>query len=194
LTTTEDEEFAMPQQEHRVIFLVGFMGAGKTSVGRMLAEQLQWRFVDLDDLVVAREGRSVAQIFEEAGESGFRSRESAALQQLLTELRSSGDAVVALGGGALSQPENQAAVERSGFLRIFLDAPVEELFRRCASQDLARPLRKDLSSFRELYLSRLPGYSSGAMHADTTGRSVAQVCDEVRSLLERGKLGVKETD
>src|SRR5207248_7586875 len=101
----------MPRQRHRVILLIGFMGAGKTSVGKLLAEQLHYRFVDLDDLVVAREGRSIAQIFEEAGESGFRSRESAALQQLVSELKSSGNAVVALGGGALSQPENRAALD-----------------------------------------------------------------------------------
>src|SRR5437868_3871670 len=126
----------MPGQRHRVILLVGFMGAGKTSVGRMLAEQLHWRFVDLDDLVVAREGRSIAQIFEEAGESGFRSRESAALRELLSELKSSGDAVVALGGGALSQPANRAAIERSGFKKFFLAAPVEQLFQRCVSQEL----------------------------------------------------------
>lgn len=184
----------MPLQRHRVIFLVGFMGAGKTSVGRMLAEQLHWRFVDLDDLVVAREGRSIAQIFEEAGESGFRSRESAALQQLLNELKSSGNAVVALGGGALSQPENRTAVERSRFPKIFLDAPVEELFQRCASQHLPRPLRKDLSSFRELYFSRQPHYSAGAILLDTGGKPVARVCSEVRSLLEAGTLGLKESD
>src|SRR6266446_3866311 len=65
-------------------------------------------------------------------QSASRSAKSAALQQLLSELTSSGNAVVALGGGALSQPENRAALERSGFPRIFLDAPVEVLFRRCA--------------------------------------------------------------
>src|SRR5438270_7417855 len=101
----------MPRQRHRVVLLVGFMGAGKTSVGRMLAEQLQWRFVDLDDLVVARERRSIAQIFEQAGESGFRSRESAALEYLLGELKSSEGTVVALGGAALSQPANRTAIE-----------------------------------------------------------------------------------
>lgn len=184
----------MPRQRHRVIFLVGFMGAGKTSVGKLLAKRLHRRFVDLDDLVVAREGRSIARIFDEAGESGFRSRESAALQQLLTELKSSGEAVVALGGGALSQPENRAAAQRSGFPKIFLDAPVEELFQRCASQDLARPLRKDLISFRELYLSRLPYYSAAAMRVDTGNKSVAQVCSEVYSLLESSKPGFKESD
>jgi shikimate kinase len=194
LTTTEDEEVAMPQQRHRVIFLVGFMGAGKTTVGRMLAKQLHRRFVDLDDLVVAREGRSIAQIFDEAGESGFRSTENAALHQLLSELKSSGEAVVALGGGALSHPDNRVALERSGFAKIFLDAPIEELFQRCASQDLARPLRKDLSSFRELYFSRLPQYSAAALRVDTANKSVAHVCSEVLALVESGRLGLKESD
>jgi len=193
LTTTEDE-FAMSRQRHRVILLVGFMGAGKTSVGKMLAEQLHGRFVDLDDLVVVQEGRSIAQIFEEAGESGFRSRESAALQQLLSELTSSGNAVVALGGGALSQPENRAALERSGFPRIFLDAPVEVLFRRCASQNLQRPLLKEFSTFRDLYSSRQSHYSSAAFRIETENKSVAEVCNQIRSLLGAETLGTKEND
>jgi shikimate kinase len=182
LTTAEDEEFAMPRQRHRVVFLVGFMGAGKTSVGRMLAEQLHWRFVDLDDLVVAREGRSIAQIFDEAGEAGFRSRESAALHELLSELKSSGEAVVALGGGALSQPGNQAAIKKSGFPSVFLTAPIEQLYERCVSQRLQRPLLKDLDAFRELFLSRLPQYSS-AISIETGERSIEEVCNEIRSLL-----------
>jgi shikimate kinase len=193
LTTTEDE-FAMSRQRHRVILLVGFMGAGKTSVGKMLAEQLHWRFADLDDLVVAREGRSIAQIFEEAGESGFRSRESAALQQLLSELKSSGNAVVALGGGALSQPENLKAIETSGFPRIFLDAPAEVLFQRCSSQNLARPLLKDFNSFRELYLSRRSHYSSAATRIETRNKSVPEICSQIRSLLQASTLRTKEND
>src|SRR5256885_804200 len=159
----------MPRQRHRVILLIGFMGAGKTSVGRMLAEQLHWRFVDLDDLVVAREGRSIAQIFKEAGESGFRSRESAALQGLLSELKSSGGTVVALGGGALSQPANQAAIEKSGFPRFFLTAPIEQLFQRCLSQGIQRPLLRDFNAFGELFRSRLPQYSS-AVRVETGNR------------------------
>jgi shikimate kinase len=184
LTTAEDEEFAMPRKRHRVILLVGFMGAGKTSVGRMLAEQLQWRFVDLDDLVVAREGRSIAQIFEQVGESGFRSRESAALQHLLSELTSSGDTVVALGGGALSQPANQVAIEQSGFQQFFLAAPVEDLFQRCTAQKPQRPLLKDFNAFRELFLARVPQYSS-AVQVQTANRSISDICTEIRSLLSQ---------
>ena len=174
----------MPQPGHRVILLVGFMGAGKTSVGKMLAERLRWRFVDLDELIVAREGRSIAQIFEAAGESGFRSRESAALQELLSGKPSNESAVVALGGGALTYPENRTAIERSRARKIHLDAPADELFQRCVSQKLQRPLLKDLESFRELYNSRRHHYSAGATRVDTSGKSVTQVCEEILSMLK----------
>jgi len=175
----------MPQSGRRVILLVGFMGAGKTSVGKLLAKRLKTSFVDLDDLIVAREGRSIAQIFEEAGESGFRSRESAALQELLFGSTSPTDAVVmALGGGALSKPENRAAIQRYKAQTIFLDAPIEELFQRCLAQQLPRPLLKDFSSFRELYLSRVPQYSEVAARIETSGKTVNQVCEEVFSHLD----------
>src|SRR4051794_14663427 len=182
----------MPQSGRRVILLVGFMGAGKSSVGKLLAKRLQKRFVDLDDLIVAREGRSIAKIFEEAGESGFRSRESAALQEILFGSSSFADAVVALGGGALSRAENRAALERAQARKIFLDAPVEELYGRCVAQVLPRPLLKDVPSFRELYHSRLPQYREAAVRLNTSGKTVAQVCDEVLSLLEGGTPTSKE--
>ena len=177
----------MPQSGRRVILLVGFMGAGKTSVGKLLAKRLNTRFVDLDDLIVAREGRSIAQIFEEAGESGFRSRESAALHELLFGPTSLTDAVVALGGGALSRAENRAAIQRSKTQTIFLDAPIEELFQRCVAQQLPRPLLKDLRSFRELYLSRGPQYSVVATRIETSGKTVDQVCEQVISQIEDTK-------
>ena len=167
-----------------MILLVGFMGAGKTSVGKLLAKRLKMRFVDLDDLIVVREGRSIAQIFEEAGESGFRSRESAALQELLFGSTSLTDAVVALSGGALSRAENRELIQRSNAQTIFLDAPIEELFHRCVAQRLPRPLLNDLSSFRALYLSRVPQYSQVAARIETSGKTVAQVCEQVLSHLE----------
>src|ERR1700742_4694212 len=83
----------------RVVFLVGFMGAGKSSVGLLLSRDLHWRFEDLDERIQSREGRSIEQIFHESGEAGFRKAEHAALRELLFEFNSS-PAVVALGGGA----------------------------------------------------------------------------------------------
>src|SRR5207248_32354 len=99
-----------------------------------------------------------------------------------SEFKSSGNTVVALGGGALSQPANQLAIEKSGFPQFFLTAPVEELFQRCVSQKLQRPLLKDFNAFRELFLSRLPQYCS-AVRVDTANRSISDICTEIRSLL-----------
>src|SRR2546423_14156771 len=84
----------------RAVILVGFMGAGKTSVGRALGDRLGWRFQDLDDRVRAREGRTVAEIFRESGETEFRRVEHAALRELLAETEVGTPMVLALGGGA----------------------------------------------------------------------------------------------
>ena len=100
--------------EHAV-FLVGFMGAGKSSVGRVLGQLLNWVFEDLDDRIEAREGRSVAQIFRDSGESEFRRAEHAALAQVLEELRGGSARIVALGGGAFVQKQNAAVLEASSF-------------------------------------------------------------------------------
>jgi shikimate kinase len=184
LTTTEDDKFAVPNARHRVVLLVGFMGAGKTSVGKALAERLRWRFLDLDEVVVAREGRGIAEIFRESGEQGFRARESAALQQLLRELKaSSNNTILALGGGAIIPPENRDAISSSGFPVIFLDAPVPELFARCKSQSIDRPLLKDSNAFEELYRSRESHYAALGTRLDTSGNSVQEVCSNIQRSL-----------
>ena len=84
------------------------MGAGKSSVGRALGERLNWVFEDLDDRIEAREGRTVAEIFRDSGESEFRRAEHAALEHVLHELRGGVARIVALGGGAFAQKENAA--------------------------------------------------------------------------------------
>src|SRR5437899_13103159 len=91
-----------------LVCLIGFMGAGKTSIGRALVQRLGWRFLDLDDLVESREGRSIAEIFARSGESGFRSAETMTLKELLTAKSLTGSSMVlALGGGGMNQPENE---------------------------------------------------------------------------------------
>ncbi len=95
----------------RVIVLLGFMGAGKTSVGKALASQLGWDFDDLDDRIQAREGLKIQQIFENSGEAAFRKIEHESLRDLLTEIGSS-TRVVALGGGAYAEAR-QPDVARS---------------------------------------------------------------------------------
>ena len=163
----------------RSVFLVGFMGAGKTSVGRVLAKFLGWTFEDLDDRIVAREGRSIEAIFRDWGEAEFRRAELAALQEILQELTSSPPRIVALGGGAFAQPQAAELLAASANPIVFLDASPEELWRRCAAEANPRPLRRDPRQFRELYATRRPAYLQATLVVDTQGKSIEQVAGEI---------------
>jgi shikimate kinase len=168
------------------VFLVGFMGAGKSSVGRALGQRLGWDFEDLDDRIERREGRTIAEIFRESGEREFRRAERAALLQVLDELWKGDSKVVALGGGAFVQTANAALLEAAGVPTIFLDAPVEELWRRCRQQvdDVReRPLLGSTERFRELYESRRTGYLKASLRIETGGRSVEAVVSEIGEAL-----------
>ncbi len=162
----------------RGIFLVGFMGAGKTTVGRALARRLHWPFEDLDDRVQAREGRTVELIFQESGEAAFRDAEHAALQELLQGLGPDAR-VVALGGGAFVQARNAALLSPEGIISVFLDGPAEELFRRCQQQSVERPLRRSLPQFQELLEVRRPHYMKSKLRIETTGKNVETVAGEI---------------
>ena len=162
----------------RAVVLVGFMGAGKSSVGAALGRRLGWPFEDLDERIQAREQRSIEQIFRLSGEAAFRQLEHAALSSLIAELGASAK-VVAVGGGAFAQENNAALLEAAGFPTIFLDAPVEELFRRCRQQQVDRPLRGDLDEFRRLYEARRPCYLKAGLRIDTAGKDVDRVAAEV---------------
>lgn len=103
----------------RAVFLVGFMGAGKSCVGQALSERLGWRFRDLDAMIEAREGRSIADIFRESGESGFRQVEYEVFGELLARLEQEAPLIVALGGGTFAQAENAALLSGPGWRRFF---------------------------------------------------------------------------
>ena len=118
----------------RCVVLIGFMGAGKTTVGRALAKKLRWNFLDLDDVIEQRERKSVAEIFASSGEPAFRRMESAALAALLQDRQAGSDLVLALGGGAFVQQQNRDALNSAGAITVLLEAPVEELRRRCQSE------------------------------------------------------------
>jgi shikimate kinase len=158
------------------VVLVGFMGAGKSSVGAALSRRLGWPFEDLDERIQAREQRSIEQIFRESGEAAFRRLEHEALRSLVSELNSA--KVVALGGGAFAQAINASLLEAAGWPTIFLDAPAEELFRRCQEQDLERPLRGSAEEFRRLYEERRPYYMKAALRIETAGKEVEAVAAE----------------
>ncbi len=161
----------------RAVVLVGFMGAGKSSVGAALSRRLGWPFEDLDERIQAREQRSIEQIFRLAGEAGFRQLENAALRSLVEELGAY-PKVVALGGGAFVQANNAALMEEAGLATVFLDAPAEELFRRCQEQQVERPLRGDAKEFHRLYEERRPCYLKARVRIETAGKQVEEVVAE----------------
>ena len=171
-----------PTSRVPAVFLVGFMGAGKTSVGKALGARLGWPFEDLDDRVQKREGRSIEAIFKDAGEAVFRRAEQQALQEVLAESGAS-PRIVALGGGAFVQPGNAERLRQAGVFTVFLDGPVEELYRRCQQQQLERPLRSDIDEFRRLYRSRYPHYEAASLRIDTGGKDVQAVAAEIAAAL-----------
>ena len=169
-------------ERERAILLCGPMGAGKTQVGRALAERLGWEFADTDERVRALAGTSVARIFEREGEGGFREREREALAGL-PERR----CVAALGGGAVVSEASREIVRRKGRL-VWLQASPECLARRLADAG-DRPLLAGLdfegrvARLRELVERRRAAYATADLHVSTEGRSVERVCDALLDAL-----------
>jgi shikimate kinase len=172
----------------RAVFLVGFMGSGKNTVGQELARRRGWDFVDLDARVEAREGQTVPEIFKVRGEPAFRSAETAALRDLTNSLAR--DSVVALGGGAFIQETNRELLRSSSWPSIFLDAPVSELWQRCLRHEAAdgtrRPLRIDIEQFARLHAERLPFYRQASVVVETSGKEPADICQEIERALQLG--------
>jgi shikimate kinase len=164
------------------VALVGFMGAGKTTVGQRLAARLGWGFADLDQLIEARERRTIEQIFRETGEAEFRRMERSAVREAIDSLEH-GSLVMALGGGAFIEPGVQQCLREAQIPAVFLDAPVAELFRRCEQPGVERPLRRDQEQFRKLYERRRPEYLKATVCIETAGKKIADVAQEIMSEL-----------
>jgi len=166
------------------------MGAGKSSVGRAMSAQLGWAFTDLDDRIESRERRKVAEIFRDAGDAGFRHAEHAALKDLLAELETGGEKIIALGGGAFVQKRNARLIEAAGIPSVFLDAAPEELWERCREQaerdGIDRPLMRDQEDFRRLYQIRFPQYSKAWFRQETSSKEIEQIAAEVIKVLSLG--------
>ncbi len=161
----------------RLIYIVGFMGAGKTSVGIRLAELLGWQFVDLDQEIERREGKPIRVIFESRGEAFFRALERAELERVSIM----GNTVIALGGGAYCQDENRRIVEATG-ISVWLDVPLETIYARCAG-DGTRPLFASLSEMERLLLARRPHYEKSQVCIEAGDRSVEAIAREIVGLL-----------
>ena len=168
----------------RRVVLIGFMGAGKTTVGRALAGRLGWDFCDLDELIEQRENQSIAQIFAACGEAGFRRIESATLRDLLQDNPAASDLVLALGGGAFVQKLNRDALVAAGAITVLLEAPVDELRRRCADENKVRPLAGEEERFNQLFAARRADYALAQHRIQTLGKPVQQVTAEIEQLLK----------
>ena len=144
------------------VFLVGFMGSGKSTVGPLLAKRLNWPFLDLDSMIEASFGGPIHRIFAHHGEPVFRQMESDALRNVGQWK----NCVAALGGGAFADPGNRLQVSKLG-LSVFLDLSLESVLERCPP-DGTRPLLKDPASVRELYASRLPLYRLSDFEVDAS--------------------------
>ncbi len=166
------------------IFLVGFMGCGKSTAGRLLGQRVAWKFVDLDALIEQEEAATIADIFARHGEGAFRRREYDVLRRLLEEsLRQASQPgagrVIALGGGTFAQPANFELMQRAGAVTVWVECPLEDLLMRCALMP-NRPLFRDEASFRRLYEERLPYYQQ-ATYSVRSGR--AEPSDVVQQIL-----------
>jgi shikimate kinase len=166
----------------RGVVLVGFMGSGKSSVGRELARRFGAPFVDVDERIEAAAGCPIRDLFAAEGEPAFRRREKAALRDALSVK----GRVIATGGGAFADEENRALL-RSYAPVVHLDAAVETLLARLAG-DHGRPLLRGgdpETVVRELLSRRNPGYRTADVTVRTDGRTVQEVAAEVAGWIDR---------
>jgi len=167
------------------VFLIGPMGAGKTTIGKLLARSLGREFIDSDQEIEARCGADIPWIFDVEGEPGFRLRE----QRVIDELSQRRGIVLATGGGAVLSPDNRRCLQSRGIV-VYLAATVAQQLER-TRKDQKRPLLKNLANpkqkLSELMEVRDPLYREIADHIVLTGRrSPRSVCDEILNLLGAG--------
>jgi shikimate kinase len=158
------------------------MGSGKTTVGTLLARQLAWRFVDLDERIEESAGLTITEIFERLGESAFRQMEADQLRAALGRASEHKEGtVLALGGGTYAQPGCPEFLRAAGAPVLWLDSPLETLLSRCMAMT-GRPLFRDEASFRALYEQRLTSYQLADYRVD----SFAEPAQVVAEILRRG--------
>jgi shikimate kinase len=159
------------------LVLTGFMGAGKSTIGRLLASRIGWNFLDVDAHLEARTGATIPQLFELHGEARFRRLESSALASALGRTQT----VLALGGGAPEELTNRLLIEQTpGTFTIFLDAPFPTLYDRCMLQDIGRPVLQDPVAAEQRFARRHPLYRRlSRLTVDTTAQAADETVDAI---------------
>jgi shikimate kinase len=165
--------------EYRRVYLIGFMGAGKTTVGRQLAKKLRWKFFDLDQEIEKLEKKRISEIFRESGEPHFRELE----RRHLKELSSVERAVIALGGGAFLDPQNRELAEKTG-LTIWLKVSFAKVADR-VKIDGTRPKFADKDQAERLYRSREPFYANAKIHISADAGSPEAVVNEIMGVIQK---------
>lgn len=160
------------------IYLVGFMGAGKSTVARALGKRLDWKVEDIDALIERAERRDIPTIFRDAGEAYFRAREREALVALLPDRGT----IVASGGGTFADAANRELMLRDGAV-IWLDAPLSTVLARVPS-DGRRPLAADRLGMEQLYNQRLAAYRQAHLRVDAGRGSVEELVDHILEWVE----------
>jgi len=155
------------------IYLVGIMAAGKSTVGRALANRLQWAFRDLDELIEEREQLSVAEFFSEKGEAAFRKAEATMLEEI-QQLR---HAVVATGGGTFENLSSRTIIIDDG-VAVWLDISIETALSRL-SDDRTRPLASNQKKLRALWTSRRSTYSLAQVQLAAEGKTVENLVTQI---------------
>lgn len=159
------------------LYLVGFMGSGKTTVGRVLAGEIGWPFCDLDSEIENRQGESITRIFIERGEAAFRELETQALSEHIARIEAGHPCVLALGGGAFVQPRNWELIADNG-ISIWLDCNLERVRQRLGN-DTTRPLANRLG---ELFEERRPLYSRADFRVEVDCDDAAEIVRKILHL------------
>jgi shikimate kinase len=170
--------------DHKPLFLTGYMGAGKSTIGHLLADELGYRFFDTDRVIVRRFKKNVSRIFKEEGEAAFRSTEATVLE----ELAGQSHLVISTGGGTLTRPDLFTLASESGTV-IYLKAPVEILFERAIFSRKDRPMLNVPDAelvFRERFQQREAFYNQAHLVVETHGKKTDAVVQEI---IERLSLG-----
>lgn len=162
------------------LYLVGFMGSGKTTVGRLLGDELGWNFIDLDDDIEAASGRTITSIFEEFGEAEFRKREHDALAQRVRSVQCGRPSVISLGGGAFAQDNNFQIVSGNG-ISIWLDCPLP-MIRHRIETEVHRPLARDPVRFEALFHARQSAYARADYRVEILSDDPAQAVKAILDL------------
>ncbi|WP_297890063.1 shikimate kinase [Sulfurihydrogenibium sp.] len=156
------------------IYLVGFMGSGKSTVGKILAEKTGRKFIDIDKLIEEKEGRKIKDIFEKEGESHFRQLEKKQLEELLnTE-----NYVISTGGGLGANPENMQKMKENGIV-VWLDITLNTVLERCKNDEDRPLLKQPIEKIKQLFEERKKVYGLAPYRINVENKTPMQIVEEI---------------